>query len=172
MDYTTFERIKTILKGIDQEENNCVKGWWENGVGASFGAKKLKEIEDLFKPLKDVKERKKYIKDIERVTVRESVGLTSDIVEYDIEGRFKSGEKYTIATFDEDCEGICDEVVAMIKEKITDSSGSIMMSSFFYHKENEGTAKTFRNLATNRWYSEDEVHDLFGVKNTDWIKSK
>jgi|13_taG_2_1085334.scaffolds.fasta_scaffold32635_2 hypothetical protein len=44
-----IEKIKEILKGIDKDMSEDKKGWWETSTGAGFGAKKLKEIEDLVK---------------------------------------------------------------------------------------------------------------------------
>jgi hypothetical protein len=38
------DKIKTILKGIDQVESESKDGWWETSYGADFGAKKLNEI--------------------------------------------------------------------------------------------------------------------------------
>ena len=42
-----FLRIKKILEGIDQEETESDKGYWETSTGAKFGAKKLEEIKKL-----------------------------------------------------------------------------------------------------------------------------
>lgn len=44
-----IEKIREILKGIDKDECEDKNGWWETSYGAEFGAKKLKEIEDLVK---------------------------------------------------------------------------------------------------------------------------
>ena len=42
------EEIDEILNGIDKEEVEDKDGWWETSTGAEFGAKKLKEIKELF----------------------------------------------------------------------------------------------------------------------------
>ena len=60
----------------------------------------------------------KNIKDLKKVSVRYAVD-ENDINEWHIEGYFKNGEKYVIAVFEEECEGICDEVANFIKKKIT-----------------------------------------------------
>jgi hypothetical protein len=44
-----IEKIREILKGIDKDISQDKDGWWETSTGAEFGAKKLKEIEDLVK---------------------------------------------------------------------------------------------------------------------------
>lgn len=43
--------LNKILKGIDQDCCNGKDGWWETSCGAEFGAKKLKEVQDLVKKL-------------------------------------------------------------------------------------------------------------------------
>ena len=47
---TPMQELLEILKGIDQ---TCSRddGWWETSCGAEFGAKKLKEVQDLVKKL-------------------------------------------------------------------------------------------------------------------------
>ena len=42
-----IEKIKVILKGIDQEECESAEGWWETSTGAEFGAEALKQILEL-----------------------------------------------------------------------------------------------------------------------------
>jgi len=44
-----IEKTREILKGIDKDICQDKDGWWETSTGAEFGAKKLKEIEDLLK---------------------------------------------------------------------------------------------------------------------------
>jgi len=62
----------------------------------------------------------KNIKDLKKVSVR----FASDKDEhgtfdlFHLEGWFKNGEKYTIAEFDESCEGIADEIADFINGKI------------------------------------------------------
>lgn len=46
-----LERIRIILKGIDQCEADDKDGWWETSTGAEFGAKRLVEVEDLIRAL-------------------------------------------------------------------------------------------------------------------------
>ena len=46
-----IEKIKEILKGIDKDISEDKNGWWETSIGAEFGAKKLKQIEDLVKKI-------------------------------------------------------------------------------------------------------------------------
>jgi hypothetical protein len=58
----------------------------------------------------------KTIKDLTKVSVRDAEN--NGLKEYHLEGRFKNGEKYTIAIFDESCEAICDEVKIYLNEKI------------------------------------------------------
>ena len=43
-------KLNEILKGIDQDSGE-EDGWWETSCGAEFGAKKLKEVQDLVKKL-------------------------------------------------------------------------------------------------------------------------
>ena len=43
-------KLNEILKGIDQDSGEEY-GWWETSCGAEFGAKKLKEVQDLVKKL-------------------------------------------------------------------------------------------------------------------------
>lgn len=40
---TLIEKVKELLKGIDQVETDT-DGWWETSVGAAFGAEKLKAL--------------------------------------------------------------------------------------------------------------------------------
>ena len=44
-----IEKIRGTLKGIDKDICQDKDGWWETSTGAEFGAKKLKEIEELVK---------------------------------------------------------------------------------------------------------------------------
>lgn len=46
-----IDKLNEILKGIDQDCCNGKDGWWETSCGAEFGAKKLKEVQDLVKKL-------------------------------------------------------------------------------------------------------------------------
>ena len=39
-----IEKIKDILKGIDQTEFESSDGWWETSTGAKFGAEALKQV--------------------------------------------------------------------------------------------------------------------------------
>lgn len=39
-----IDKIKELLKGIDETETDSVDGWWETSTGAAFGAEKLKEL--------------------------------------------------------------------------------------------------------------------------------
>jgi hypothetical protein len=59
----------------------------------------------------------KSIKDLNKVTVRYAIG-GDDFEEYHIDGYFKDGQKYIVAVFDDTCEGIADEVAAMINDKL------------------------------------------------------
>lgn len=45
---SAVERIKEILKGIDETETESIQGWWETSTGAKFGAEKLSAILKLF----------------------------------------------------------------------------------------------------------------------------
>lgn len=60
----------------------------------------------------------KKISDIEYVTVKDSCKDSSDQIVYNIEARFKDGQKFSIAEFDQDCEDICIEVAELINTKI------------------------------------------------------
>jgi hypothetical protein len=42
-----IDKIKVILKGIDQTEIESADGWWETSTGAKFGAEALKQILEL-----------------------------------------------------------------------------------------------------------------------------
>jgi len=44
-----MNRLKQILKGIDEQQIHSNDGWWETSTGADFGAKKINEIEQFFK---------------------------------------------------------------------------------------------------------------------------
>jgi len=47
-----IDKLNEILIGIDQDEcDNKNDGWWETSTGAKFGAKKLKEVQDLLKKI-------------------------------------------------------------------------------------------------------------------------
>ena len=46
-----IDKLNEILKGIDKDQCDSSDGWWETSSGAEFGAKKLKEVQDLFKKL-------------------------------------------------------------------------------------------------------------------------
>ena len=56
--------LNKILKGIDQDCCNGKDGWWETSCGAEFGAKKLKEVQDLVKKLTltDVSQQRELLK--------------------------------------------------------------------------------------------------------------
>lgn len=41
---TLIEKIKQILEGIDKEESDDDKGWWETSTGAEFGKAKLEQV--------------------------------------------------------------------------------------------------------------------------------
>ena len=45
------DKLNEILKGIDKTQCESDDGWWETTVGAEFGAKKLKEVQELVKKL-------------------------------------------------------------------------------------------------------------------------
>jgi hypothetical protein len=45
------------------------------------------------------------------------------------------------------------------------------LNELLYYKENEGTAKTFRNIRTEKWYYEAELAEIIGKKNIDRLKS-
>ena len=45
------------------------------------------------------------------------------------------------------------------------------LNELLYYKENEGTAKTFRNIRTEKWYYEAELAEIIGIKNIDKLKS-
>ena len=46
-----IDKLNEILKGIDKDQCDSSDGWWETSCGAEFGAKKLKEVQDLVKKL-------------------------------------------------------------------------------------------------------------------------
>ena len=46
-----MNRLREILKGIDQTEPEVEHGWWETSTGADFGAERLREVEGLFETL-------------------------------------------------------------------------------------------------------------------------
>tara|TARA_R110002012_G_scaffold243902_1_gene418598 strand:- start:1943 stop:2215 length:273 start_codon:yes stop_codon:yes gene_type:complete len=58
-----IDKLNEILKGIDQDCCNGKDGWWETSCGAEFGAKKLKEVQDLVKKLTltDVSQQRKLL---------------------------------------------------------------------------------------------------------------
>jgi hypothetical protein len=44
MEAELIDKIKHILKGINESEIDSKHGWWETDCGAEFGQKKLDEI--------------------------------------------------------------------------------------------------------------------------------
>lgn len=46
-----IEKLNEILNGIDKDICQDKSGWWETSCGAEFGAKKLKEVQELVKKL-------------------------------------------------------------------------------------------------------------------------
>ena len=46
-----IKELRKILIGIDKDECEDDNGWWETSTGAEFGAKKMKEVEELVKKL-------------------------------------------------------------------------------------------------------------------------
>ena len=46
-----IDKLNEILKGIDKDQCDSSDGWWETSSGAEFGAKKLKEVQDLVRKL-------------------------------------------------------------------------------------------------------------------------
>ena len=58
-----IKKIRETLKGIDKDICQDKDGWWETSTGAEFGAKKLKEIEDLVKncSIPDVSQQRKLL---------------------------------------------------------------------------------------------------------------
>ena len=57
-------KLNEILKGIDKDQCDSSDGWWETSSGAEFGAKKLKEVQDLVKKLTltDVSQQRELLK--------------------------------------------------------------------------------------------------------------
>ena len=49
-------------------------------------------------------------------------------------------------------------------------SGSFL-KNYQYYPENEGIAKTFRNVVTEKWYYESELCDVIGITNVEYLKS-
>jgi len=47
------DKIREILKGIDEEETETDYGWWETSGGAEFGKAKLDEIIEYLKQIKE-----------------------------------------------------------------------------------------------------------------------
>ena len=43
---------------------------------------------------------------------------------------------------------------------------------YFYYPENEGTAKTFRNISDNKWYYENELTGMLGVELVNTVKHR
>lgn len=43
-----LKEIEIILAGIDEEETDTERGWWETSEGAAFGKSKLNKIRKLF----------------------------------------------------------------------------------------------------------------------------
>ena len=39
-----IEKVKEILKGIDEVQSESEDGWWETSVGAEFGFNKLEDL--------------------------------------------------------------------------------------------------------------------------------
>ena len=58
-----IDKLNEILKGIDKDQCDSSDGWWETSSGAEFGAKKLKEVQDLVKKLTltDVSQRSELL---------------------------------------------------------------------------------------------------------------
>ena len=45
-----IEKIRALLKGINETENESDDGWWETSTGADFGHQKLVALIDLVDP--------------------------------------------------------------------------------------------------------------------------
>jgi hypothetical protein len=58
------------------------------------------------------------IEDLESVGVRDAVSPTEGI-EFHIEARFKDGQKFAIAVFDDSCEELCSQVCELINREIS-----------------------------------------------------
>ncbi len=54
--------LREILKGIDKDDGN--EAWWETSKGVEFGAKKLKEVEELVKKLTILVVRESFPSDL------------------------------------------------------------------------------------------------------------
>ena len=69
-----IDKLNEILKGIDQDCCYEKDGWWETSCGAEFGAKKLKEVQDLVKKLNltDVSQRSELFKSFLQKVVQET----------------------------------------------------------------------------------------------------
>ena len=69
-----IDKLNEILKGIDQDCCNGKDGWWETSCGAEFGAKKLKEVQDLVKKLTltDVSQQRELFKGFLEKVVEET----------------------------------------------------------------------------------------------------
>lgn len=80
--------------------------------------------------------KSKNIKDLISVTTRPAIN-GEDEDEFQIEGRFKNGEKYVIATFDSSCEAICDAVVKSLNNELLQQNTAFQIGElveFINHK--------------------------------------
>ena len=63
------------------------------------------------------------------------------------------------------------EVLELVKNCSIPDVSSSFLTNYSYYAENEGTAKTFKNTVTEKWYYENELCDVIGIKNIEKIKS-
>lgn len=80
-----IDKLNEILKGIDQDCCNGKDGWWETSCGAEFGAKKLKEVQDLVKKLTltDVSQQRELLEAYTK-QIKEDNEFTEEITFQDI----------------------------------------------------------------------------------------
>jgi hypothetical protein len=55
-------------------------------------------------------------------------------------------------------------------DKSKAESEGIYIQDLQYHAENEGVAKTFRDIRTDHWYYESEIVAVIGILNIDKLK--
>jgi hypothetical protein len=65
-----MNKIKQILNGIDKQQIHSNEGWWETSTSADFGAKKLNEIEELFKKVTSQRDELLKVLELLAISVR------------------------------------------------------------------------------------------------------
>ena len=83
----TLEELNEILKGINKDHCEDDSGWWETSGGAKFGARKLKEVQDLVKKhtIEDFMQKRKFLISFVKYTNERTDMWRENIAEHEID---------------------------------------------------------------------------------------